>query len=118
VDDTDIVCRLEVKSNNQSRRTGTKVYNRCMPAWRWLAFILALVIVAGLWPAAVLLGPHFGQVPREMQGSLPQQVLTPNEQAAQAAAGLLIKPTYMLLTLLLIVGLVGQAADMRALQWG
>ncbi len=51
--------------------------------------------------------------------SLPARQMSDVEQAAQAIAGLLIKPTYMLLSLLIIVALFGQApGDLRALQWG
>ncbi len=51
--------------------------------------------------------------------SLPSRSTTTLEQGAQALAGLVIKPSYMLLSLIVIVGLVGQkGADLSALMWG
>ncbi len=77
--------------------------------------ILLIVIFVGILPI-LLSGTNLfgGGLP-----ALPPRSLLLHEQQAQAMAGLVIKPTYMLLSLLLILALIGETSlDLAALQWG
>ncbi len=81
-------------------------------------FIVILIILAGLIPIAVYwLETGNSQAPA--LASLPSRNLPPSGQMAQALAGLVIKPLYMMLCLALIIVLIGQKDnDIAALQWG
>jgi hypothetical protein len=85
---------------------------------RKTAWILISILLAGLVPILV----YFLEIRGEAAGSiasLPTRNLLPHEQAAQALAGLAVKPAYMMLSLAVILALLGQKrADIAALQWG
>ncbi len=85
---------------------------------RKTAFIVILIILAGLIPiAGYWLEAGVTQAP-DLE-SLPGRSLPPSGQMAQALAGLVIKPLYMMLSLALIILLIGQRdIDVAALQWG
>ncbi len=80
---------------------------------------LVFILGAGLLPIALffLQPPAVRELPPV--GALPFHPLLPQEQAAQVIAGLLVKPTYMLVSLAIIVALHDQhSADLAALQAG
>jgi hypothetical protein len=83
----------------------------------WL--ILALILTAGLAPIPVYYLEACQPEQATSTASLPDRQLSPFEQEAQALAGLVIKPIYMMLSLALILALIGQrSADISALRWG
>lgn len=83
----------------------------------WLAVLL--IIAGGVVPWTLLAWGILGNVGTALPASLPLRSMPLTQQAAQAIAGLIIKPTYMLLSGLIILALVGQpAGDVRAVQWG
>lgn len=85
---------------------------------RRTVFILTLVILAGLIPVAVY-WMETGATQAPGLAFLPDRSLPPSGQIAQALAGLVIKPLYMMLSLFLIILLIGQRdTDIAALQWG
>jgi hypothetical protein len=80
--------------------------------------IFILILVAGLVPVSI----YFIENPQAFDltlASLPTRDLTPSEQLAQALAGLVVKPIYMMLSLIIILALIGQGRSyIVALQWG
>lgn len=81
--------------------------------------IFILIILAGLVPIPVyILEAGDGSLDVNI-ASLPSRNMTPFEQQAQALAGLVIKPIYMMMSLLIIIALIGQKGKaISALQWG
>lgn len=79
------------------------------------AFVIAMAVLAGILPILVYWMEHGGFDAPAVEAYL---TLTRSEQLAQAVAGLAVKPTYMFLSLILIVALTGQAAEIAALRWG
>ncbi|MCC6298649.1 MAG: hypothetical protein IT314_05085 [Anaerolineales bacterium] len=80
-------------------------------------FAAALILLAGLIPVTIYL-MEGGSLTAEV-ASLPTRSLPLREQAAQALAGLVVKPTYMMLSLGIIVALLGHPrTPVRALQYG
>lgn len=80
----------------------------------------ALIVIMGLIPVAMyrmeVVAPAQAA---ELVQALPGRSLSPLEQGAQALAGLIIKPVYMILSLLIILALIDQkSADLLTLQWG
>ncbi|MEW6030757.1 MAG: hypothetical protein ACOYZ8_18965 [Chloroflexota bacterium] len=85
---------------------------------RRTVFILTLVILAGLIPVTVY-WLETGNLQTPDLEALPGRCVSPSAQMAQALAGLVIKPVYMMLSLFLIILLIGQRdTDIAALQWG
>ena len=80
--------------------------------------VLILLLLAGSIPVLI----YFSKYPQTLDvniASLPSRNLSPLEQGAQALAGLVVKPIYMMLSLVIILALIGQpAADISALRWG
>lgn len=79
--------------------------------------IFILIVVAGLIPITI----YFIETDSlDMDtASLPSRNLTLPEQQAQAFAGLLVKPVYMMLSLIIILALIGQTRpQIIALHWG
>jgi len=83
-------------------------------------FLLSLLIlVVGLIPLPVYFLESNTISLDVNTASLPSRSLTLLEQQAQAFAGLVVKPVYMMLSLSLILLLIGQSRiSIRALQWG
>ena len=82
-------------------------------------FILLLILLAGLIPVSVYFLESETASFSQNLASLPTRGMIPSEQFAQVLAGLIVKPTYMMLSLLIILALTGQAgADLAALRWG
>ena len=80
---------------------------------RALVFLAAALF--GLLPILLYRMEHGGLVAPAI---LETQAMTPNEQFAQSIAGLIVKPTYMFLSLILIIALIGQAATgIVSLRW-
>src|SRR5512143_13918 len=78
-----------------------------------------LILGAGILPIALYSLRASADLQVPPLAALPVHSLPPYQQAAQALAGLFIKPLYMLLSLVIIVVLVGQpGADISALKWG
>lgn len=79
--------------------------------------LLIFFVVLGMaLPILVYGAEHGGLGSGEIESFRP---MSASQQAAQVAAGLYIKPAYMLITVLLIAVLAGQPArPMRALFWG
>ena len=80
--------------------------------------VVILILLAGVIPVSI----YFLEYPRSLDvnaASLPSRSLSLVEQQAQALAGLAVKPTYMMLSLLVILALIGQKRTaILALQWG
>jgi len=78
--------------------------------------IILLAALTGLLPILLYGLEHGGFSAPELTGQI---TLTRVEQMAQAFAGLAVKPTYMFLSLIFIVALIGQTAiEIAALRWG
>ena len=81
--------------------------------------IFALIMVAGLIPVLAYTLEGWSDTQTIDTASLPLRNLPPFEQAAQAFAGLVVKPAYMMLCVVIILALLGQkTADLAALRWG
>lgn len=79
--------------------------------------LLTLILLAGLIPVTIYLME--GNSLTRDTASLPTLELTRHEQAAQALAGLVVKPIYMILSLAVIIILIGQKRPaLAALMWG
>jgi len=80
--------------------------------------IFSLILIVGLIPISIyFLETNSLDVPSA--ASLPSRNLTLLEQQAQAFAGLLVKPVYMMLSLIIILALIRQKRpQIIALQWG
>jgi len=84
-----------------------------------MILIIFLILCAGLIPIFIYFieNPNLLDVPSA--ASLPSRELSLLEQGAQALAGLVIKPIYMMISLIIILALFEQQrAAIVALQWG
>ena len=78
--------------------------------------ILIAATLFGLLPILVYGMEHGGLVAPAV---LESEAMTANQQLAQVVAGLIFKPTYMFLSLILIIALIGQTAtEIASLRWG
>lgn len=79
--------------------------------------LLTIILLVGLIPITIYLmegNSLTGDI-----ASLPTRETPRHEQAAQALAGLVVKPTYMMLCLAVIIALIGQTRPaLVALMWG
>ena len=79
--------------------------------------LLTIILLVGLIPITIYLmegNSLTGDI-----ASLPTRETPRHEQAAQALAGLVVKPTYMMLCLAVIIALIGQTRPaLAALLWG
>jgi hypothetical protein len=81
--------------------------------------VLMVMLLAGAVPMLQYVLESRIDAPAINIDSLPSRDLSPFDQMAQALAGLVIKPIYMVLSLVIILVLIGQkSADLSALQWG
>ncbi|MCZ2120643.1 MAG: hypothetical protein LC108_00085 [Anaerolineales bacterium] len=82
-----------------------------------IILLLTLILLAGLIPVTIYLMDG-NSLTRDI-ASLPTREMPLREQAAQALAGLAIKPIYMMLCLAVIVALIGQTRPaLVVLMWG
>ncbi|MEB2332729.1 MAG: hypothetical protein OZ914_00230 [Anaerolineaceae bacterium] len=82
-----------------------------------IILLLTLILLAGLIPVTIYL-MEGNSLTRDI-ASLPTREMPLREQAAQALAGLVIKPIYMMLCLAVIVALIGQTRPaLVVLMWG
>ncbi len=80
--------------------------------------IFILILVAGLIPIRIYFLENNNSLNVNI-ASLPSRNLTLPEQQVQAFAGLVIKPVYMMLSLIIILALIGQKrSPIIALHWG
>lgn len=113
-----IVYRKKTESQLTNVTRDARVYNVYMPRSRTAWLVILLVIAAGVFPF-VYIYLRLGVGLHPPLSSLPAREMDRSEQLAQAAAGLVIKPAYMFISLIIIVVLAGRTAvDLRALQWG
>ena len=90
-----------------------------MTAQQKSLLISILIVLAGLIPIPVYFLEMHDHSLDVNTAALPSRTLTPFEQQAQALAGLVVKPVYMMSSLIIILALIGQkAADLSALRWG
>jgi hypothetical protein len=81
--------------------------------------VFILILIAGLIPVSIYLMERSNDSLDISIASLPRRNLTLFEQGAQALAGLVLKPVYMMLSLLIIIFLIGhKSVDISALQCG
>ena len=79
--------------------------------------IIILILIVGLIPISIYFIETYSL--DIDTSSLPNRELTLLEQQAQAFAGLLVKPVYMMLSLVIILALIGQKRpQIIALHWG
>ena len=93
-----------------------KVYSR-----RLLLVSGILILISGLLPLGIgwYLANRTPSIALIMREGVPYQPITMFEQSAAVFSGYLVKPTYMLLSLLLIIFLWHQNAnDLQILRWG
>ena len=89
-----------------------------MASRKHILLLSLLIIIAGLIPYSVYFLESNTSLDVDI-ASLPNRSLLPSEQQAQAFAGLIVKPAYMMLSLAIILLLIGQSrTPIRALQWG
>ncbi len=89
-----------------------------MPKPSTAAWILLLILAAGLLPIVLYVLPPAAQQQVPSVAALPFRSMPSQEQAAQVIAGLFIKPLYTLIALAALLALIGQpGADLAALRW-
>lgn len=98
------------------KSTGNFTYNPRMTRLQTI-LLLTIILLVGLIPITIYLmegNSLTGDI-----ASLPTRETPRHEQAAQALAGLVVKPTYMMLCLAVIIALIGQTRPaLVALMWG